>query len=98
MSPQPVAALQGIHVVGVSSGGLHTLALAADGSVYGVGLGRALDIGKGVNGEGYPAEIQIDSVDVAQGQKLVHNEQGQKLVQQTPKKIGGLVCRTPRSG
>lgn len=49
--PKVVTALQGIHVVQVSVNDKHTLALAADGSVYSFGAGPGLGIGREVEGE-----------------------------------------------
>jgi E3 ubiquitin-protein ligase HERC1 len=94
MLPRAVAALQGINVVGVTSGDRHTLVLAADGSVYAFGLGKALGIGWGADGEGSLPEFQSGPVDEAAGQKVVSG----KLFQLTPKRIRGLVCSVPRTG
>jgi E3 ubiquitin-protein ligase HERC2 len=44
--PKLVTALQGIRVVGASMHVQHTLALAADGSVYALGKGSGLGIGR----------------------------------------------------
>jgi alpha-tubulin suppressor-like RCC1 family protein len=93
LSPWPVAGLHGITVVGVSVGHRHTLALAADGSVYAVGLGRALGIGWGVGGIGYPEGFHRDAADVADGQMIIAGT-GERI-QLTPKKISGLVCSVP---
>jgi alpha-tubulin suppressor-like RCC1 family protein len=49
--PMLVQALQGIRVVGVSIHDVHTLALAADGSVYAFGKGPGLGIRRGSEGE-----------------------------------------------
>lgn len=86
--PFPVAGLQGITVVSVSSGGRHTLVLAHDGSIYGFGVGKALGIGWGAGGEGYPPGFQGDPVDEAAGQGVIDGTP----VQLTPKRINGLVC------
>jgi E3 ubiquitin-protein ligase HERC2 len=43
-APRPVAALQGVTVVGVSPGDMHTFALAEDGSVYAFGTGCAMGL------------------------------------------------------
>jgi alpha-tubulin suppressor-like RCC1 family protein len=48
--PTLVAALQDIRVVGVSVDTKHTLALAADGSVYSFGKGLGLGISREVEG------------------------------------------------
>jgi alpha-tubulin suppressor-like RCC1 family protein len=94
-SPWPVAGLDGITVVGVSAGERHALALAADGSVYALGLGRALGIGWGVGGEGYPAGVQGDAANEAEGQMILA-ETGARI-QLTFKRIPGLVCSVPRA-
>jgi alpha-tubulin suppressor-like RCC1 family protein len=95
LSPWPVAGLDGITGVGVSAGRRHALALAADGSVYALGLGRALCIGWGVGGEGYLAGVQGDAANEAEGQMILV-ETGARI-QLTPKKIPGLVCAGPRA-
>jgi hypothetical protein len=85
LSPWPVAALHGVAVASVSARDRHALILAADGSVYAVGLGRALGIGWGVGGEGYPEGFQGDAADEAEGQMILppHGER----IQLTLKKI-----------
>jgi alpha-tubulin suppressor-like RCC1 family protein len=95
LSPWPVAGLHGITVVGVSAGQLHTLVLAADGSVYGFGLGYSLGIGSGVGGEWYPEDLEGDAADEVEGQMILA-ETGDRI-QLTPKKIPGLVCSVPRT-
>jgi alpha-tubulin suppressor-like RCC1 family protein len=54
--PKLVLALHGIRVVGVSVDTKHTLALAADGSVYSFGEGPGLGIGREVEGGGEAGE------------------------------------------
>jgi hypothetical protein len=94
-SPRPVAGLHGITVVGVSAGERHTLALAADGSVYGFGRGKALGIGWGLGGEEYPEWFEGDPVDEGEGQMIL-DTLGERN-QLTPKKISGLVFFVPRA-
>jgi hypothetical protein len=81
-------------VLSVSPGLRHALALAADGSVYAFGLGKALGIGWGVGGEGYPEGFQGDTANEAEGQVIV-GRRGYRI-QLTPKRIHGLVCSVPR--
>jgi alpha-tubulin suppressor-like RCC1 family protein len=95
LSPWPVAGLHGITVVGVSAGELHALVLAADGSVYAFGRGKALGIGWGVGGSGYPAGLQGDPADEAEGQMILA-EAGERM-KLTPKKVPGLVCKERRT-
>jgi hypothetical protein len=95
LSPWPIAALHGITVVGVSAGHRHALVLAADGSVCAIGLGRALGIGWGVGGEGYPPGYQGDPADEEEGQMIL-SDTG-KRIQFTSKRVPGLVCSVPRA-
>jgi alpha-tubulin suppressor-like RCC1 family protein len=95
LSPWPVAGLHGIAVVGVSAGRRHALALAADGSVYAVGLGRALGIGWGLGGDLDPGNLEGDPADEAEGQMILAAT-GDRI-QLTPKRVSGLVCSVPRA-
>jgi hypothetical protein len=81
--------------VGVSAGDRHALILAADGSVYAIGLGRALGISWGIGGEGYPEGTQGDPANEAEGQMILAGID--ERIQLTPKKIPGLVCSVPRA-
>jgi alpha-tubulin suppressor-like RCC1 family protein len=94
LSPWPVAGLNGVTVAGVSAGGRHTLALAADGSVYEFSLGRALGIGWGVGGEGNLEDLEGDPADEAEGQMILGG--GGARIRLTPKKVPGLICSVPR--
>jgi hypothetical protein len=95
LSPWLVAGFHGITVVGVSAGMRHALALAADGSVYAFGLGRALGLGWGVGGQGYPAGFQGDPANEAEGQMILAST-GERI-QLTPKRIAGPICSVLRA-
>jgi alpha-tubulin suppressor-like RCC1 family protein len=93
LSPWQVAGLHSITVVGLSAGRRHAFALAADGSVYASGLGRALGIGWGVGGDGYPEGSHGHTADAAQGQMILTGT-GERI-QLTLKRVPGLVCAVP---
>jgi alpha-tubulin suppressor-like RCC1 family protein len=78
--PTLVQGLQGIHVVGVSISFKHTLALAADGSVYAFGEGAGLGFRHGSEGEEDDSEE-----DGEEDAEPTHS----------PQRIPGLVCMVP---